>query len=157
RLASLRNTGDRGSSNVYAPYVITPIEGLKEYLGESAVVLAGDENDPIAAARIAAEADAAIVVVGCTADDEGEYIPSDMSGGDAVMSRDTERRSGRATGGDRDNLGLVSDQVAMIRAIAAANRRTIVVVIAGSAVMMNEWIDRVPAVVQTFYSGMEGG
>ena len=156
RLASLINTGDRGSSNVHPPYAITQLEGLKEYLGESAVVLAGDESDPIAAARAAADADAAIVVIGYTAADEGEYIPGDIGGGGGSRGG-TERAPRPGFAGDRNSLGLPPDQVALIRAIAGANLRTIVVVVAGSAVMMNEWIDAAPTVLQTFYSGMEGG
>jgi beta-glucosidase len=152
RLASISNTGDRGSSNVRPPYVVTSISGMREALGESAIVAAGDETDPASAARNSADADAAIVVVGYTADDEGEYIPGVMSG---------ESGSGRASrpaiGGDRDSLALAPEQVALIRAVASANPRTIVVIVAGSAVMMTEWIDAVPAVMQTFYSGMEGG
>lgn len=154
RLASLVNTGDRGSSNVRAPHVITALEGIREHLGESAVTFAGDEGDPAHAARAAAESDAAIVVVGYTADDEGEYIPGDMSAQTPSPSRQGVRR---AIGGDRDNLELTQEQIALVRAIASANRRTIVVVVAGSAVLMNEWIGEVAAVLQTFYSGMEGG
>lgn len=149
RLAALVNTGDRGSSNVRAPHVVTALEGVREYLGESAVTFAGDEGDAAHAARAAADSDAAIVVVGYTADEEGEYIPGDMSGGEAGPRR--------AIGGDRDHLGLAPEQIALIHAVAEANPRTIVIVAGGSAVMMNEWIGPVGAVMQTFYSGMEGG
>lgn len=155
RLAALVNTGDRGSSNVRAPYVITALAGLREYCGESTVTYAGDEGDPAGAARAAAAADTAIVVVGYTAADEGEFIPGEMSGG--TETPDANRRPRPPIGGDRDNLGLAADQIALVRAIASANPRTIVIVVAGSAVLMNEWIEEVPAVLQTFYSGMEGG
>ncbi|HYA34255.1 MAG TPA: glycoside hydrolase family 3 C-terminal domain-containing protein, partial [Candidatus Binataceae bacterium] len=154
RLASLRNTGDRGSSQVFPPYVITAIDGLKEYLGDEKVVLAGDESDPARAGAVASEADAAIVVVGYTAQDEGEYIPGDISGGDSQAG---QQRPRRAIGGDRDNLGLSAEQVTLIRSVASSNPRTVVVVVSGSAVIMTEWIDAAPAVLQTFYSGMEGG
>jgi beta-glucosidase len=153
-LASLANTGDRGSSNVRAPYVITPLAGLREYLGESAVAFVGDERDPLSAARAAGEADAALVVVGYTAADEGEFIPSQM---DATNEAGSSGARHPAIGGDRDNLGLASEQIALVQAIASANPRTIVVVVSGSAVLMNEWIGGVGAVLQTFYCGMEGG
>jgi beta-glucosidase len=157
RLAAIANTGDRGSSNVRAPYVITQLAGLREYLGESAVTFAGDESDPGRAARAAAEADAAVVVVGYTADDEGEFIPSQMGGADQPQGAGARPPQFTSIGGDRDGLGLAPEQIAMIRAIASANSRTIVVVVSGSAVTMNEWIDEVAAVLQTFYCGMEGG
>jgi len=154
RLAVLENTGDNGSSRVRPPYVITSFEGLKEYLGEAAVVFAGDESDPAVAAKAAASADAAVVVVGYTAADEGEFIPGDAAPGETLSASPRPRRR---PVGDRDHLGLAPDQVELIREVAAANPSTVVVVIAGSAVMMGEWIAGVRAVLQTFYSGMEGG
>ncbi len=159
RLAAMVNTGDRGSSNVRAPQVITQLAGLREYFGESAVTFAGDESDPARAARAASGADAAIVVVGYTADDEGEFIPSQMGSASESGPGSPGRAKIATIGGDRDgeNLGLAPEQVALVRAIASANPRTIVVVVSGSAVLMNEWIDDVAAVLQTFYSGMEGG
>ncbi len=153
RLADLANTGDNGSSKVRAPYVITPFGGMRAALGER-VVLAGDESDIEAAGKAAGNADMAIVVAGYTAEDEGEYIPGDLTAGPA--GPDVEGNV-RAIGGDRDNLHLPPSQVALIRAVASANPRTLVIVVAGSAVLMHEWIDAVPAVLQTFYAGMEGG
>jgi beta-glucosidase len=78
RLAGLENTGDNGSSRVRAPYVVTALEGLRAYLGEDAI-LTGDEGDLDGAAGAAQAADAVVVVVGYTAEDEGEYIPGDIS------------------------------------------------------------------------------
>jgi beta-glucosidase len=157
RLAAMVNTGDRGSSNVRAPQVITQLAGLREYLGEGAVTFAGDESDPGRAARGAADADAAVVVVGYTAEDEGEFIPTQMDGSIESQAPGAPRARVTTIGGDRDNLGLAPEQIELIRATASANPRTIVVVVSGSAVLMNEWIDSVAAVLQTFYSGMEGG
>ena len=151
RLATIANTGDNGSSRVWPPYVVTALEGLEDYLGDAKVSFAGDESDTAAASASAESADAAVVVVGYTARDEGEFIPGDMSG------ENSAERQQRSIGGDRDNLGLAPDQIALIRKVAAANPRTVVVVVSGSAVLMNEWINDVPAVMQTFYSGMEGG
>ncbi|MGH7813139.1 MAG: beta-glucosidase family protein [Candidatus Binataceae bacterium] len=157
RLASTINTGDRGSSNVNPPYAITQFEGIREYLGADAVNLAGDESDPAHAAGAAGQADATVVVVGYTWRDEGEYIPTDMTGANAEGVGQAGHPLPKAIGGDRSSLGLAADQVALIRAAAAANPRTIVVIVSGSAVLMNDWIEGVPAVMQTFYPGMEGG
>jgi beta-glucosidase len=41
--------------------------------------------------------------------------------------------------------------------VAAVNARTVVAVVAGSAVVVSPWQRRVPAVVQSWYAGMEGG
>ncbi len=44
-----------------------------------------------------------------------------------------------------------------MRAVAAANPRTVVVIQAGSAVVTSEWSDGVPAVVQAWYGGSQAG
>ena len=165
RLASLENTGDRGSSRVTPPYVVTPLEGLKAYLGEDRIHLGGDETDAQAAGIAAAEHDAAIVIVGYTAVEEGEYIPNDINLGQedipenlaAILNGVRGHRPGKPIGGDRLSLSLPAAQIELIRAVAAANPKTIVVLVAGSAVVVEEWVDDAPAIMQTFYAGMEGG
>ncbi len=153
RLATLENTGDNGSSRVRAPYVITPFSGLLAELGEG-VAYGGDERNLSASAKAASTADIAIVLAGYTAEEEGEYIPGEMAAG--LEGSDDQGRV-RAIGGDRDALGLPADQVALIQAVSAANPRTLVVIVAGSAVLVEEWIDGVAGLIQTFYAGMEGG
>ena len=81
--------------------------------------------------KIAAAADVAVVNVGFNPRSESE-------------------------GFDR-SFALPDFQDDLIRAIAAANKRTIVVVTAGGAVEMTRWLDHVPALVQAWYPGQEGG
>lgn len=151
RLAAIENTGDNGSSRVRPPYVVTPLAGLSDYLGEDAIVTA-DESDLSAATAAAASADAVVVVVGNTAREEGEYIPGDIDLGQAGLS------GGKAAlGGDRRSLELRPDQVALIQAAAASGKPLVVVLVAGSAVLVEEWHDAAGAILQTFYAGMEGG
>jgi beta-glucosidase len=45
----------------------------------------------------------------------------------------------------------------LIQEIAAANKNTIVVMTSGGSVDMNAWLNRVPALVQAWYPGQEGG
>jgi beta-glucosidase len=154
RLAAIENTGDNGSSRVRPPYVVTPLEGLRRLLGEDAVVHA-DESDLAAATAAAAAADASVVVVGYTAEEEGEYII-----GDIALGADGPKRAGISAtpiGGDRRSLDLPAAQVALIRAAAAAGKPVIVVIVAGSAVLVEEWREAASAVVMGFYAGMEGG
>lgn len=152
RLAQLPNLGDHGSSRVSPPAVATPLQGLSALLGD-AVRFGGDEGDVAAAALSAAQAQAAIIIVGCTARDEGEFIPGDISLGQVETGSDNQLMSG----GDRGSLHLPADQVDLVRSVAAAQPNCIVVIVAGSAVLMGEWIDAVPVVLQSFYAGMEGG
>ncbi|NLP11175.1 DUF4434 domain-containing protein [bacterium] len=60
-------------------------------------------------------------------------------------------------GNDRASLGLAQEQVQLIQAVAAANPRTIVVLNNATPILMNEWADRVPAILEAFYPGQEGG
>lgn len=160
RLAALENTGDNGSSRVRPPYVVTPLQGLQRMLGDDAI-LTGDESDLDKARACAAAADAVVVVVGYTAEEEGEYIPGDIAlgqgTGSAAEAYGEAKQATGPIGGDRDVLSLPAEQVALIEAACSCGKPVVVVIVAGSAVMVEEWIERPQAVLQTFYAGMEGG
>lgn len=173
RLAAAANTGDNGSSDVRSPDVVTPLDGLRRALPATRVEFAGDDAGE--AARAAAACDAAVVVVGYTAADEGEYIEAGgvltpalletypPTGGDAwaeaflASGSAVGAISGGNAGGDRTSLRLPTDQVELIRAVAAANPRTVVVIVAAGAVLTGEWHDAVPAVLLGWYAGSDGG
>jgi beta-glucosidase len=59
-------------------------------------------------------------------------------------------------GADRASLALPGAQDALVRAVAAVNPRTVVVVEAGAAVAM-PWLSRVAAVVDQWYPGQSDG
>ncbi|MEZ5559928.1 MAG: glycoside hydrolase family 3 C-terminal domain-containing protein [Pseudomonadales bacterium] len=83
------------------------------------------------AARTAAAADAAVLVVGSNADWETE-------------------------GNDRRDMSLPGDQLALIDAVLSANPNTLIVVNTGAAVDM-PWLQRAPAVLQAWLPGQEFG
>jgi beta-glucosidase len=58
---------------------------------------------------------------------------------------------------DRSSLALPGHQEALIRAVAATGKPTIVVLIGGSAITMSRWMDSVPAIVDAWYPGEQGG
>lgn len=167
RLAAIENTGDNGSSRVRAPSHVTALAGLTAALGADRIVT-GDERDIDAAHAAAAQADAIVIVTGYTAEEEGEFIPGDLTLGQensfsaetsAVLDELKAKRPPRnfSIGGDRLNLGLPAAQCALIDAAAATGKPVIVVIVAGSAVLVEGWHDKANAILQTFYSGMEGG
>ncbi len=156
RLAAIENTGDNGSSKVRPPYVVTPLAGLTARLGKDRIVSA-DESDLEAAKAVAAGADAVVVVVGNTAQDEGEFIPGDIALGADIPDDLKIEHNAMTIGGDRDNLNLRKDQIQLIEAAVASGKPVIVVIVAGSAIMVEGWHDKVGAILQTFYAGMEGG
>ncbi len=171
RLADTPNTGDGGSSNTRPPYVVTPLEGLRAALGDKVKLAYDDGADLARAAAAARGADAALVVVGYTHADEGEYIPPDIfadflhsfpapgpehqafAQGIESGSMDTDL----ALGGDRDRLSLHPRDERLIQAVVAANPHTVVVIMAGSAVITEAWRHSVPAILMLWYPGMEGG
>lgn len=58
---------------------------------------------------------------------------------------------------DKKDLELPGRQVELIRAVVAANPNTVVVLINGSPVNVQPWIDQVPALLEAWYGGQEGG
>ncbi len=60
-------------------------------------------------------------------------------------------------GRDRARLDLPPEQVELIEAVTATGVPTVVVLMTGSAVTMPGWGDMVPAVMQAWYAGEEGG
>jgi beta-glucosidase len=181
RLAAQENTGDHGSSRVYAPYVVTALEGLKKHLGAGVEILHRDETQLAEAQKLAGEVDCVILVVGNDFNDEGEFIlPSGREGmpdpivigyqnmgrPDVAAQLEMMRKSshpnaqsleGLAPGGDRQNLSLKPEQVALIQAVAGINPKTVVCLVCGSMIMIDEWAEKIPAVLYSWYSGMEGG
>ncbi|MBQ9112544.1 MAG: glycoside hydrolase family 3 C-terminal domain-containing protein [Clostridia bacterium] len=57
---------------------------------------------------------------------------------------------------DKPDMGLPGEQNELIPLLAAANPNTVVTVTAGSPVEM-PWVDKVGAIVWSWYAGMEGG
>ena len=64
--------------------------------------------------------------------------------------------STESEGSDR-TFRLPPGQDELITAMAAANKRTIVAMASGGAVDMNQWLDRVPALLQTWFAGQAVG
>ncbi|WP_255145390.1 glycoside hydrolase family 3 C-terminal domain-containing protein [Synechococcus sp. ATX 2A4] len=59
--------------------------------------------------------------------------------------------------GDRTCLGLPAGQLRLIRAVAAANPRTVVVLMGGGAIVCEQWRQQVPAILLLWYPGEQGG
>ncbi len=83
------------------------------------------------AKALASRADAVVLAVGFDASNEGE-------------------------GSDR-TFQLPPGQDELIHQIAAVNKNTVVVMTSGGGVDMAAWVDRVPALLQAWYPGQEGG
>ncbi len=140
-LADTPNTGDHGSSNVNPPRVITPLAGIREFLGNDARASYDNGRDPNRAAELAAGADAAVIVAGTTYKEEGEYIS----------------QIGWHVGGDRASLRLKPDDEALILTVAERQPNLVVVLESGAALITEAWREAVPAILMAWYPGMAGG
>jgi len=58
---------------------------------------------------------------------------------------------------DRTELGLIAEQLDLLKKVIEVNKNTIVVLNNGTPITISEWIDDVPAVIDAFYPGQEGG
>jgi beta-glucosidase len=117
------------------------LEGVKQVAGDEIKVLHSASADE--AARLAKQADAAVVCVGFnqrTRDQE----------------RDRNRGLTEGEGHDRP-FELPPGQPELIQAVAATNPRTVVVINSGGGVAWINWLDAAPAVLQAWYSGQAGG
>jgi beta-glucosidase len=73
----------------------------------------------------------------------------------AIVCVSTHRTEGE--GGDRPSMDLPAHQADLIRAIAAVNKKTIVVLNNGTPVTIKDWLNKVPAIVEGWFPGQEGG
>lgn len=60
-------------------------------------------------------------------------------------------------GTDKANLKLPQAQIDLIKQIAKVNKNIVVVLYGGNPVVMDDWINEVPTVIEAFYPGQEGG
>lgn len=164
-LAAEANLGDHGSSHVLAPEIVTILDGLRA--GTDAEVVHVEDASGVE------PTDVAVVVVGRTFRDEGEYTGADATAGlvdllllpaDADLSVMVEADEGQwdpelafGAGGDRVDLALSGDDQALVRAVAAVAADTVVVLMGGSAILTTGWSEDVGAIVHAWYPGIEGG
>jgi beta-glucosidase len=123
-----------GSSRVQPFHYVSVLEGLRNAAGRRMKVesIAGTPAELTAdEERSVQTADAAVVCVGFNQALEGE-------------------------GSDRP-FELPAGQSELISRVAALNPRTVVVINSGAAVATADWIGKVPAVLQAWYPGQEGG
>jgi len=128
------------SSGIKAFYEITPLQGLVNRVGTNVNIIYSEGyrkgGGADLAERAVAAAKSADVVI---------YI-----GG---LNHD---RGFDCEGADRADMKLPYGQDELIQKIVAANPKTIVV-LEGTMVEMDAWLDQVPALLQGWYPGMEGG
>ncbi|HKS43364.1 MAG TPA: glycoside hydrolase family 3 C-terminal domain-containing protein [Blastocatellia bacterium] len=96
-------------------------------------------DEAVGAARIS---DAVVVVLGIAPALEGEEMKVDVAG---------------FRGGDRTDLSLPKAQEDLLKAVAATGKPIVVVLLNGSALAVNWADENVPAIIDAWYPGQEGG
>jgi beta-glucosidase len=122
-----------GSSAIDEFKLTTPKQGIEARLGASKVVH-DDGSDAARAAAVAKDADVAVVVVGDR------------------MTEGTDKACMGLNCSQQDGV----DRDALIEAVAAAQPRTVVVLQTGGPVL-TPWRDEVPALLEAWYPGQNGG
>ena len=134
-VTALQGIKDRAGANVEVLYAVGGIVGgatsglLKKDPPE---VVAHPEAELAKAVALARGADAAIVFVGTTSAVEQE-------------------------GHDRRTLGLTGNQEALAEAVVAANPRTVVVEMSAGPLTVPAFKEKIPALLQAWWPGEEGG
>ncbi len=94
------------------------------------------------AVNAARQADVCVLVLGISAALEGEEMTVSTEG---------------FRGGDRTDLSLPNGQEGLLKAVSATGKPVIVVLLSGSALAVNWANDNVPAIIEAWYPGEEGG
>ena len=91
---------------------------------------------------------------------QGQFVSSEAktlaAKADAVVVAAGFDPETESEGADR-TFSLPPGQDELIREMVAANKNTIVVLTSGGSVDMNGWVDRVPAILEAWYPGQQGG
>ncbi|MEH7390703.1 glycoside hydrolase family 3 C-terminal domain-containing protein [Bacillus sp. JJ1503] len=133
------------NENVVTSYTVTPKQGLENVikeLGYGTKVTYNDGRDPKAAAKLAAESDVVLLMIG---DNPHETKDRETLGFPAI---DLDKNP--------DRVDWV-EQEPMIDAVLKANAKNTVVVLKTSGTVLMPWLDKVPAVLEAWYPGMEDG
>ncbi|AMR29895.1 glycosyl hydrolase [Hymenobacter psoromatis] len=151
--ATRENAGGGGSAQLRAKYEITPLQGIEKALGSGVKVtfapgyaIARDQkSDPQLMQQAVAAAQAADVVI---------YVGGSTHGYDYTKWSDNAYD---AEAVDKPDLKMPFGQDELLAAVLKANPKTVVVLLGGGPIDVSAWAGQVPALVEAFYPGMEGG
>lgn len=133
------------NENVVTAYTVTPQEGLENVikeLGYNTEVKYNDGRDPEEAAKLAKESDVVLLMIG----DNPHETKDRETLGFPPINLDKSR----------DGEDWV-EQEPIVDAVLDANAKNTVVVLKTSGTVLMPWLDKVPAVLEAWYPGMEDG
>lgn len=145
--------------------VITVLQGIKNKLGETTRInyvkgcairdtLSSEIDDAVTAAK---KSDAVIIVLGGSSarDFKTEYIETGAAKVNAKAEILSDMESGE--GYDRATLDLMGDQMKLLKAVMKTGKPVVLVLIKGRPLNLNWAAENVPAMLDAWYPGQEGG
>lgn len=146
-------------------YIITPLEGIRAKMPNATITYVKGtairdttQTDIPAAVAAAQNAEVAIVVLGGSSarDFKTEYLET---GAATVASKEDELLSDMESGEgyDRSTLDLMGKQLELLKAVKATGTPTILVLITGRPLLINWPAKNIPAIIDTWYPGSQGG
>ena len=153
--ANRKHAGGGSSSGLKTKYEITPLAGLKNRLGKSVSIKVARGYDKESELLY----------------DKGLILKEDKIHEKQLLSEAVElaRKSEIAIifaginhdydteGNDRPDMDLPYKQEVLIKAVIAANPRTVVVFTSGSPLNLSRINDQMPSIIWNWYNGSEGG
>lgn len=143
--------------------VQTLLTGIRAAVGNSTKVdyvkgcaIRDTSNSDIAAAVAAAkQADAVVLVLGGSS--ARDFKTSYQATGAANVDPNTVSDMESGEGFDRVSLDMMGDQIKLLKAIQATEKPIVLVTIMGRPLNLNWAAEHVPAIVNAWYPGQEGG
>jgi beta-glucosidase len=143
--------------------VQTLLTGIRAAVGNSTRVdyvkgcaIRDTSNSDIAAAVAAAkQADAVVLVLGGSS--ARDFKTSYQATGAANVDPNTISDMESGEGFDRVSLDMMGDQIKLLKAIQATGKPVVLVTIMGRPLNLNWAAEHVPAIVNAWYPGQEGG
>jgi beta-glucosidase len=142
-----------GSSQIKAFYEVTPLQGLKNIAGKKVKITyckgyniardAGPDQALIQQAIDAAKKANMVIVVGGWTHGYDYNVWAD--------------NAYDAEGIDKPNMNMPFGQNELIKAVIAANPKTVVVLMGGGPMDITQWVGDAKGIIQAWYPGMEGG
>lgn len=147
-----------GSSSLKVKQEISPLDGIKNRIGNEAQVVyargyVGEKSqaqDGLSTGQDLSEnrSAEALLAEACSVAKDADYV---------IFIGGLNKNDGQdCEGNDRKSYDLPYDQNQIIQEISKVNKNLVVVIISGNAVAM-PWVNQTPAIVQSWYNGSEAG
>lgn len=143
--------------------IITVLQGIKSKLPASAsiryvkgcAIRDTTQNDIAKAVEAASQSDAALVVLGGSS--ARDFKTSYQNTGAAVVDNKSVSDMESGEGYDRESLDMMGRQLQLLQALAKTGKPIVLVLIEGRPLNINWAAANIPAIINAWYPGQQGG